>query len=380
MIDRMAVILIGQYRTFAITSRYLFEFFASKAHTVDYYFVTWPTSGGHNTRYYEPLVRINDGDITKFFDQAHLVDYRIVPDIPKKHTYYRMAYLSRIGQKLKKQTEQKEHFVYDQVVETRPDVYLRQPYSGEWELCGPLEYGGHPIEIKNGHAFTDDCYIRSDSATHDIISNRLSEFDNDEINRPRLADSEKYGYDHHTRFAEWLMKNNINRIATKDYAFINVVRNPKLINIDLNQLSADQLNGTSYEYAETNPRPKFISVFHNIHPGEFTATHNIFLEAHGDSILNSVRYSAQQLIGILERNQETYDWVRFVQDTDNDPDQFYEMIEQARKDCVYVFHNSFYCSINLYATLANLPESLEYRDILDIFVNQNIPYQKVIPK
>ena len=113
MINRLAVILIGQYRTFDITHKYLFEFFKTKAHQVDYYFVTWPTSGGHNTRYYEELANITDHNITQYFSNEHLAGYAIVNDIPKKHTYYRMAYLLREGLKLKQQSETTNQFVYD---------------------------------------------------------------------------------------------------------------------------------------------------------------------------------------------------------------------------------------------------------------------------
>ena len=175
MISKLAVILIGQFRTFKITNKYLCEFFANKAECVDYYFVTWPTSGGHNTRYFENVVDVVDSDITDCFQGQRLIDYRIVPDIAKKHTYYRMAYLSKIAQQLKKTKELADNFVYDQVVETRPDVYLRS--AGDWPIVKPSHYGGHPVEIKNDHAFINDLYIRADSATHDIIADRISEFD-----------------------------------------------------------------------------------------------------------------------------------------------------------------------------------------------------------
>ena len=355
MISKLAVILIGQYRTFAVTNKYLFEFFADKADRVDYYFVTWPTTGGHNTRYFEKLTQITDSDITKFFTAHRLVDYRIVSDIPKKHTYYRMAYLSQIGQQLKCKTETEFNFVYDQVVETRPDVYIRS--SMPWQLCTSLQYGGHPIEIKNHHPFINDLYFRSDSATHNIISNRISEFDQDEIHRPRLSDYEAEEYDHHTRFAKWLIKNDIQPIDSKDYDFIGVVRNQNLINVDLNSLSEKHIKGASFEYTETNPRPKFISVYHNVDPQEFTATHNIFIEAHGESTVESIKYSVAEISRIQTQNNEMYDWVRFVQNSDDDPDRFFKIIGQAQKDQVYVFRNSFYCHRDLYLTFADLPES-----------------------
>lgn len=355
MISKLAVILIGQFRTFKITNKYLFEFFSDKAQSVDYYFVTWPTSGGHNTRYFENIVNVVDQDITDCFHGQRLIDYRIVSDIAKKHTYYRMAYLAKIAQQLKKTKELSDNFVYDQVVETRPDVYLRS--GGYWSHCEFGQYGGHPIELKNGHAFINDLYIRSDSATHDIIADRISEFDQDEIRRPNLADSNLYGHDHHTRLAAWLAKNKITHTQKKDYAFISVIRNQDLANSDLNQLSYNQLTGASYAYTETNPRPKFISVYHNVTPQEFTATHNIFIEAHGQSVVDSIKYSVAEISKIQTQNNETYDWVRFVQNSDDDPDQFFKIIGQVQKDQVYVFRNSFYCHRNLYLTFANLPES-----------------------
>lgn len=389
MINRLAVILIGQYRTFAVTHKYLFEFFKDRANQVDYYFITWPTSGGHNTRYYEETVDIAAEDITKFFTEKNLVDFRIVDDIPKKHTFYRMAYLSHIGARVKADYENKNHFLYDQVVETRPDIYLKRSNDLGWQICDPLTYGGHQIETFNGHLFMDDCYIRSDSKTHNIISDRITQFNTNEMYAPRLAFANRYKYDHHSRFADWLVYNNIQCIGSKDYASIHVVRNPKLIDVNLDSLSANELNGLSYDYIETRPRPRFLSVYRNIEPREFTATHNIFVEAHASSLLDSLRYAALLVDKIRYFQKEKYDWIRYIQNNNDNPDKFFKRLDYARTDTVYFSSDSlidcnFYCHPDLFSLIGNVYKLREkYRErtdelqLQDFFTICNIRAEKI---
>jgi hypothetical protein len=389
MINRLAVMLVGQYRTFAVTHRYLFEFFETKAHHVDYYFITWAVTGGHNTRYYEEPVAITKDDITKYFADEKLVDYQIVDDIPKKHTYYRMAYLSKIGIRLKREEECRNHFIYDQVVETRPDIYLRQDLNLEWPVCGPLEYGGHRVETINGHLFMDDCYIRTDSATHNIVADRISKFDREEMYRPRLAFADQYEYDHHSRYADWLVTHNIKRIEITDYAFINVVRDPRLAGVDLNSMSSDEINGSSYEYTETRPRPKFISVYHNTLITEFTATNNIFIEANGKSLIDSLRYAALRIDQICYFNNEKYDWVRFIQNDKDHPDNFFKRLPYARLDTVYISDDplsecNFYCHPDLFSLIGNVykirkqhPERTDEVNLMDLFVKCDIRVERI---
>ena len=55
---RLAVLLVGEYRTWPISSTAIFNFFNNRAEQIDYYFVTWDKSG-------EQL--ISDADITNYF-------------------------------------------------------------------------------------------------------------------------------------------------------------------------------------------------------------------------------------------------------------------------------------------------------------------------
>ena len=73
--------------------------------------------------------------------------------------------------------KQKENFIYDQVVETRPDVYLRRQPKGihPWFSCNDFEYeGGRPFAddgsgYTNGFLTMADHYWRTNSYTNDII-------------------------------------------------------------------------------------------------------------------------------------------------------------------------------------------------------------------
>ena len=389
-IERLAVMLVGQYRTFAITHKYLFEFFKNKANRVDYYFVTWPTSGGANTRHYEELVHITDDDIVKYFVNENLVRYKIVSDIPKKHTYYRMAYLSNVAMNLKNEFQNSYHFVYDQVVETRPDIYLRSHKQSElWQYCEPMQYGGHRIETINGHLFTNDCYIRTDSTTYDLVSARIHVFDKEEMYRPRLSYGEKYEYDHHGRFADWLLTNNIKNINITDYITINVVRDPKLKDVDLNLLSADELHGISHIYTESRPRPEFITVYYNTPSTEFSVTHNIFIELQGDSLFGTLKWASLQIDKICYFNQQHYDWVRFIQNNEDNPDDFFKILPYVSLDTIYCTsdtfsESNFYCHPELFSLLGNVyklkerfPDRTDEFTLMDLFVRCNIRIEKI---
>lgn len=248
MILRLAVILIGQYRTWPICSKYLLNFFEDKAEQIDYFFVTWnKTSTYFNGQWSESTVDVTDNDITRFFGNGQKLTYKILPDIQNIHTYYRMAYLSGEANKLKKDAESSDNFIYDQVVETRPDMYLRSyPKGGlecKWSSCQDFEYnGGEITNIGHRDLFMPDCYLRTNSLTHDIVSQRINEL-NIELSFQRKIINKDYRNDHHAMLAKFLLDHKIQRIQSRypDFEFDTVIRNPKLIDINLDELTLPEI-------------------------------------------------------------------------------------------------------------------------------------------
>jgi hypothetical protein len=248
MISRLAVILIGQYRTWPICSKYLLNFFEDKAEQTDYFFVTWDKTNTYSDGVWSDLVvDVTEEQITKFFNKDQKVTCMVLPDIPEVHTYYRMAYLSREANKLKKDFESKNNFVYDQVVETRPDMYLRSyPRGGlecKWPLCNDYEYnGGEILNVNTRDLFMPDCYLRTNSATHDILSQRINDFDIKYAFQKKIL-NQTYRSGHHAMLAKFLLDNNIKKInhIYPDYIFDTVIRSTAMVDVNLDDLSLDEI-------------------------------------------------------------------------------------------------------------------------------------------
>ncbi len=169
-INRLAVILVGEFRTWKTASKYLFDFFDRRAHQVDYFFVTWNV-----TTQTAEMIPVTDADVLEPFNRynKNLVDYQILEPIGKhKTTYYNQSWLAKFGNILKRRNELKNNFIYDQVVETRPDCYFRSS-DKEWIICKDFEYeGACPKTWVSGFLGITDVYFRTTSATNDVWSDR----------------------------------------------------------------------------------------------------------------------------------------------------------------------------------------------------------------
>lgn len=175
---RIAVLLCGEFRTWAIASQYLFNFFRDRAEQIDYYFVTWNT-----TTQTGEVLTVTEKDILTPFEQHGQKIFRsaILDQITRTHTTYEnQSWLVKTANILKRETEISEGFVYDQVVETRPDIYLRRSKDKlhDWVSCVDFEYEGgcpgHQHVSKDGWLTFPDYYFRTNSYTNDLLSNRYS--------------------------------------------------------------------------------------------------------------------------------------------------------------------------------------------------------------
>jgi len=158
------------------------------AETVDYYFYTWNENG-----YYPHMVMPRDIEI--YFGNR-LKKYQIVDtsEVLSKNKICRLSYLAKKAQSAKKQVEEDEGFVYDYVIETRPDLYLGHHHPDHIEYAtlkpdeilidGALTASDFAIQqwtkwspkdgidmFRMGH-----WYVRMTSDTYDRFSDRFDFF------------------------------------------------------------------------------------------------------------------------------------------------------------------------------------------------------------
>lgn len=166
----LAVLIAGEFRTWPKCSEYLFRFFEGRAERIDYYFSTWSESNDL------PGKEITKADVEEKFTQhqKNLVTSAVIRSIGRKaSTFYNQAFLAKFANILKREHELKHNFVYDQVVETRPDIYIRRNV-GQWRLMNDYEFCNCNFITKSQQGFDqiDDVYYRSTSFTNDILANR----------------------------------------------------------------------------------------------------------------------------------------------------------------------------------------------------------------
>lgn len=258
MIDKLAVILAGEYRTWPKVSKYIFNFFTCRAKQVDYFFVTWNLSAGQI---------IEDTDVTSYFKDQNLIRYGIFHDNEKKHTYYKQTFLAKIGNIFKKEHEFNNNFVYDQVVVTRPDFYFRKNVI-DWEICPDFYYQIGPItkELDNNsvgpekyYPWIQDVYVRSSSATDDILSQKyFFEYQNFFSNNTKFT-TMAIILGHHHMLAKFLMERNLLPLSyyltqknkpypfRQDYESEHAIRSyHEFDNIDLDTISLHELTTLLY--------------------------------------------------------------------------------------------------------------------------------------
>ena len=230
--DRIAVLLVGHYRTFPICQPYMINFFNLIADTVDYYFVSW----GESDYQTSPIVqsgldtiknlRYNE-DINLYFGNllkgVKLVDvndspYYFQTSLPLGlYRVINLTYLSVIAQKLKKDYEEKNNFVYDQVIETRPDLLLFRSGSA-LHKC----YNNEVImsrDIVNPIFHSGNWYWRSTSATNDLLANRYNFFESIIKNSNYQQEYDSF----HSVLQSYFLKNQFDLVPAGDGDMIAIL-------------------------------------------------------------------------------------------------------------------------------------------------------------
>ena len=247
---RLAVLLNGQLRLWVKAAPYLFKYFESQSYNVDYYLASWNTTRTfwwpeeHSIHTNRPVL---DTEITDIFHQygKTLIDYQLVDQIKREPmTYFYFTWLSKLTNLMKRRHEWKNNFVYDQVVEVRPDLYIA-PSLPPWRPCEEYQYvsGGMALytDKTNGHLYHNDFYYRSTSWSNDVLSNRGLNKPNDKMtftgNSRELRDTPT---DNHQLLSEWILKRKITECPSPiDYLYVFIIR-PNFPN-DLNVLDREQL-------------------------------------------------------------------------------------------------------------------------------------------
>lgn len=205
--NRIAVVLVGHYRTIKQCLPHQIWFFNQMATTVDYYFVTWETNDYIHSEIiknklssltrYDTDIRLNIfGSLLKghrFVEELTFPNFRFTQnDNYGLWKVLRLTYLAKIAQQLKKEYEIKNNFVYDQVIETRPDLFFRPKDDGDrYRLvdCGNNMILTDDTQVNNlipWDALTDQVgvfqngnwYWRMNSNTYDSFSDRHDFFRN----------------------------------------------------------------------------------------------------------------------------------------------------------------------------------------------------------
>ena len=211
----LAVLFAGEFRTWPRCAKYMFNFFKKPEYQVDYFFATWSTSNDL------PGKTVSTEDVLTPFIQhgKNPVSVNIIKPIGRKvNTFYNQAYLAKVANILKRAHEITNNFVYDQVVETRPDLYLR-PFNKVWIPMKDYEFCncGHYEKYRNYYSI-EDVYFRSNSFTNDIIANRYWNRKSKEhyVYHPNDRTNYIEGWtNHHSLAIEYFLANRIDFVKSE---------------------------------------------------------------------------------------------------------------------------------------------------------------------
>lgn len=181
-INRLAVLIAGDFRFWPKAAEYIFDFAENKAENVDYYFATWNTTRDFwypTSKSKTSLRSVTEKEITEKFQQANknLINFKLLDLISLPGTsFYYQAYLGYAASLLKRRYEMDNKFIYDQVIELRPDLFISggsQEYFNDFEIRvhtthRPLICSGQLRHFPLAH----DLWYQANSFTNDIMALR----------------------------------------------------------------------------------------------------------------------------------------------------------------------------------------------------------------
>lgn len=252
-ISRAAVLVAGDFRTWPRASQYIFDYVDDICQQADYYFATWSTTRD----YWYPQMHsektqrnVTDHDIkTKFIENNKtLINFVIVTDRPAVFygTNYLQSYLANRANLLKRRYELDNGFVYDQVLEIRPDLYIYDSNKEnitnlkDFELLMDVT---RDVLVPGSQLFPEaiDFYYRTNSLTSDIMCNRFF------YQKSLHVEFYRTQYDHwplpihnHTILADYVLVRRLHSIANQD-SFQQIVIRPNFPPGDLRTIPYEEL-------------------------------------------------------------------------------------------------------------------------------------------
>ena len=168
MINHIAVVLRGHFRTFEYTHKVVFDFYDSIAENVDYYVSTWGTEGNPINKFRKLF---NDFDKTpvKILEVPIVTEFYNSWKGPSWLTYNIIPYKKLREREVK----------YDAVFDTRPDIIYQLKKKDFYIPPEPMTLytTGHMLSDRVEDNITrvgvEDWLFMSSSEVHDLMSHRF---------------------------------------------------------------------------------------------------------------------------------------------------------------------------------------------------------------
>lgn len=253
--NRIAVVIIGEWRTGSIVSKYTKEFFSNLSCNVDYFIVSYNNVDEQTIKdsYSDAKIRLinSTGIKNVFFSRASLSQFGLKLIADKLDLYHnKVNYINLTKMQL----------YYEQIIETRPDLFLKSKIQNEpIPFCDYNQFTGASIQqilLTNEQEtaedidvnlldknklprtlFIGDSYFRMHSLGYCRYANRI---DYDYGIPNKFIHHYKYLNNVHGMTAEFLIKNDFVNIGS-DYQFETVIRNPDMINYDLDSMTFEEI-------------------------------------------------------------------------------------------------------------------------------------------
>lgn len=250
-LNKIAVVLIGDWRTGSIVSKYTKEFFSKLSQKVDYYIVSYDN--------------IDEQTIKNSYPDANI---KLINTTGIDSVYFSRAYLSKLGLELIADRHDPNHrkvnyinltkiqLFYEQVIETRPDLYLKSKINELIPFCYHDEFVGAGFQnimedntVENINSKTlnknnlprtliiGDSYFRMHIIGYCKYATRI-DFDYGFPNK--FIYPSRYINNIHGMTSEFLIKNDFVNVGS-DYQFETVIRNPDMINYDLDSMTFEEI-------------------------------------------------------------------------------------------------------------------------------------------
>lgn len=239
MFNNIAVVLIGEFRTGEVVSKYTKQFFKTISKSADYYIISYTNQ--------------NVDNVTKYYPNSSI---KLIDSTGINNVYFSRAYLSKLGLELIGNKLEN----YDQVVETRPDLFLKSKINESVIFCNQQEFAGASyqkiISINGANSGEDldpntldknklpktlligESYFRMHPIGYQCYAKRI-DFDYGFGNK--FLYPSKYINNTHGMTAEFLIKNDFVNVGS-DYQFETVIRNPDMINYDLDSMTFEEIH------------------------------------------------------------------------------------------------------------------------------------------